>query len=95
MEPTVISPRYQLVTHVELAEADGGAILLDTKGGKYWQLNTTGFRVAGLVIDGLTVAQIVDRLAEEMDAPRSVLDKDINALLISMKKLGFIKRRRL
>lgn len=86
--------RYRLAPHVRLAEAEGGAILLDTRGAKYWQLNTTGFRVTELLIEGLTSAEIVDRLAEEMDAPRPTLETDIGSLLTTMKKLRFIKRRR-
>ena len=88
------SSLYQLSKHVRLSEADSGAVLLDTKRGRYWQLNITSARIVKLLIDGSTIADIVNTLTEETDAPRARIEADVTNTIQSLRKAGLIGRVR-
>jgi hypothetical protein len=62
----------------------GHTVLLDYAGGQYYGLDEVGTRIWELVRDGSSLGVIVDRLADEYDAPRDVLQADASALLVEL-----------
>ncbi|HYR06917.1 MAG TPA: PqqD family protein [Longimicrobium sp.] len=62
----------------------GHTVLLDYAGGQYYGLDEVGTRIWELVRDGNSLGAIVDRLADEYDAPRDVLQADASALLAEL-----------
>jgi hypothetical protein len=62
----------------------GHTVLLDYAGGQYYGLDEVGTRIWELVRDGSSLGAIVDRLADEYDAPRDVLQADASALLAEL-----------
>lgn len=88
------STRYQLSRHVKLSEAESGAVLLDAKRGRYWQLNVTSMRIVLLLNEGGTSSDVVDTLTEETDAPRARVEADVSNAIRSLRKVGLIRKAR-
>ncbi|MEU8425046.1 lasso peptide biosynthesis PqqD family chaperone [Micromonospora sp. NPDC048835] len=54
----------KLSSHVTIAETDSGAVLLDERAGRYWQLNDTGILVVRCLLAGGSVETAVALLRE-------------------------------
>jgi hypothetical protein len=65
---------------VLVQQADADAVLLDVDTGSYFSLNDVGGRVWALC-DGRTVAEIVDVICSEFDAPVETIRADVLELL--------------
>jgi hypothetical protein len=67
-----------------------GAIILDTKAGKYYSLN----RVAADIWRGIESGQPLDQLASDLATryaqPHEDVLSDVNALVASMQRLGLL-----
>ncbi len=61
--------------------ASGTQLLLNMTNGQYFALNEVGSRVWELCDGQHSVAQIVEIIAEEYDAPRNVIESDVQELL--------------
>ncbi len=61
--------------------ASGTQLLLNLTNGQYFALNEVGSRVWELCDGQHSVAQIVEIIAEEYDAPRNVIETDVQELL--------------
>lgn len=85
---------YRLVKHVQLSVVESGAILLDTKRGRYWQLNVTSAKVVTLLITGSSVDDVVGALTEETDAPRTRIQADVLREIHSMMHAQLLRRVR-
>ena len=53
-------------------------------------LNETATKVFKYIENGLTFDEIVDKMLEEFDVERCVLEKDINSVISEFKKTGVI-----
>jgi coenzyme PQQ biosynthesis protein PqqD len=62
-------------------ETSDALVLLDTSGGAYFSLNEVGSRVWGLCDGTRTVAEVVEVLADEFEAPRETIRDDVLELL--------------
>ncbi len=67
-------------------------VLLDVNGGRYYTLNEVGGRIWELVGEGASVAEIVDRLGGEFDAPAERLTLDAIALIQRMLEARLVER---
>ncbi len=67
-------------------------VLLDLERGLYYGLDAVATRMFELACQLPDAAQVVSQLAEEYDAPPSVLDEDLEALLADMAAAGLILR---
>jgi hypothetical protein len=80
-----------LYEHVTVAETDYGAVLLDQKTGRYWQLNPT----AALIIDTLLAGGSDDAaaraVASRFDVDEQRVREDIAELLERMTAAGVVK----
>jgi hypothetical protein len=67
-----------------------GAIILDTRAGKYYSLN----RVAADVWRGIESGQPLDALIADLqsryDQPPDQIDSDVHALIASLSRLGLV-----
>jgi coenzyme PQQ biosynthesis protein PqqD len=61
-------------------------VLLNMEDGNYYSLNEVGSRVWELCDGNRTVAQVVDLLAGEYEAPCEVLENDVVELLEHFRK---------
>ena len=54
-------------------------------------LNETALFVWNLLKDEIAEAELVDKMAEEYDAPRDVIEPDVKELIDAFKRNGFIE----
>jgi hypothetical protein len=71
-------------------DMDGDAVILDLKDGVYYELNSVGARVWGLIQQPRTIDEIRDILLEEYDVERERCERDIQELLRDMAAKGLI-----
>jgi hypothetical protein len=62
-------------------QAEDELVLLDVEAGTYFALNEVGARVWELCSGGRTMAQILDVISSEFDAPADVIERDVRGLL--------------
>jgi hypothetical protein len=72
--------------HVATAVQADRTILLDVRGGRYFSLDEVGGRVWALLEAGLTLPEIADRLADEYDASRDRIARDVAALVERLRE---------
>lgn len=80
---------HRLHTDVSACATDDGMVLLDERGGRYWQLNGTGALVVQALLDGATPEQIAERLAATRPVSGERAASDVTALV------GHLVRERL
>ncbi len=85
---------FRVADHVSLTPTDGGAVLLDAKKSRYWQLNSTGARIVELVEEGKPGSSIARILSDELDAPIARIETDVESLVSSLLKARLIVRRK-
>jgi hypothetical protein len=66
-------------------QLEGEAVLLDLTTGRYFGLNATGGRIWALLGEGLTLAGIGERLAEEYALSPQAIAGDIDALCTAIE----------
>lgn len=59
-------------------------VILDPVTGVYFGLNAVAARVWDLLSEGRRQSEIVECLAEEFDAPRTRIETDVEALLVTL-----------
>ena len=72
-------------------ELDGETVLLDLASESFFGLDEVSTRVWQLLRDGAGRAEIIDRLLEEYEVERDVLERDIEDLLVSLAEAGLIE----
>jgi hypothetical protein len=63
------------------AEVDGEAVIMSLSEGCYFGLDDIASDVWRRLEHGCELSQLVDNLMEDYDAPREVIEKDIDSLL--------------
>ena len=91
-EPVLVHDRRRFVlpSTVTLTLSVDEAVLLNLADETMFSLNATGARVAALIVDGLDVETIVERLSEEYGAARKELLADVSALIEALVGAGLI-----
>jgi len=72
-------------------ELDGETVLLDLASESFFGLDAVSTRVWQLLGDGAGRAEIIDRLLEEYEVDREVLERDIEDLLERLAEAGLIE----
>jgi Coenzyme PQQ synthesis protein D (PqqD) len=67
-----------------------GAILLDTKAGKYYSLNRVGADIWRGLEAGQPIEQVVTDLATRYGQPPDIVLNDAHDLIASMQRLGLV-----
>jgi hypothetical protein len=81
-----------LADGVSLAETDGGAVLLDERSGRYWQLNASGARVLQRLLAGDTPAEAGAAAANGARVPAERAEGDVRTLLEKLRHAGLVGR---
>lgn len=76
---------------VRLTTFPDGAVLLDTRTGRYWQLNTTGALMLQALLDGASVRQASRLLAEQYrQVSPDQAGRDLDGLLEQLRDAGLV-----
>ena len=73
-------------------ELDGETVLLDLASESFFGLDEVSTRVWQLLRDGIGREEVIDRLLEEYEVDREVLERDIEDLLERLAEAGLIER---
>ena len=86
MTETVISDDIvmEAVEHIEIAELDGEAVLLDVRAGEYYGLNQLGSVIMNHLRDPISVTQLKEAILEEYEVGKDTLEVDLQAFLSTM-----------
>lgn len=75
----------RLGTHVTLFESEDGAVLLDLRSGRYWQLNLTGVLVLRTLLDGGDEEQAVAAVAARCPVDPDRARADVRSLVTALR----------
>ncbi len=74
--PTPESIRYRTARHVVAARQGERAVLLDVRRGEYFGVDDVGEAIWRMLGAGASLAELVDGLEREYEAPRAQLERD-------------------
>lgn len=69
-----------------------GAIVLDIKHGRMFNLNPVGSRILELLKCGSDECEIIDRVCSEFGTPRDVVESDLHDFLLELENQRIIER---
>ncbi|WP_369359738.1 lasso peptide biosynthesis PqqD family chaperone [Streptomyces sp. cg2] len=81
-----------LAEGVVLAETESGAVLLDERSGRYWQLNGSGARVLQKLLAGAVPAEAGAAAANGAKVSSEQAEQDVNTLLDKLHQAGLVRR---
>ncbi|MFK8844143.1 lasso peptide biosynthesis PqqD family chaperone [Streptomyces sp. Ac-502] len=73
---------------VSMAKTDYGTVLLDERGGDYWELSPSGTLVVTTLLAGGDEAAAADALVAEYDIDRSRAAQDVASLVRELRTAG-------
>jgi hypothetical protein len=76
---------------VATAETDYGTVLLDQRGGSYWELNHTGQLVVRTLLRGGGEAEAAAALVDEFDVEPSQASRDVAELVSQLRASGLVR----
>ncbi|WP_354642948.1 lasso peptide biosynthesis PqqD family chaperone [Kitasatospora camelliae] len=82
---TVALPRHVLAT-----ETESGLVLLDERGGRYWQLNGSGATALRLLLAGTSARDAAEELTRGTTVGPEQAAADIAALLNALGQAGLV-----
>jgi hypothetical protein len=80
-----------LARDVTLTSIDAGAVILDGRHGRYWQVNGSGAAVLRALLDGQTPAAVAARLSAEASVDRDRALADVSALIDALKSANLVQ----
>jgi hypothetical protein len=72
---------FHLREDVSFASTSDGAVLLDQRSGRYWQLNATGHEALQALLDGCTPDESAQHLVDTYQVSREQATADVAALV--------------
>jgi hypothetical protein len=72
---------FHLREDVSFVRTSDGAVLLDQRSGRYWQLNATGHEALQALLDGRTPDESAQHLADTYQVSREQATADVAALV--------------
>ena len=72
-------------------EVEEETVLLDLRGRQYYGLDRVGSHVWALLRRGADAAEVVERLAQEYDAPAERLCQDVGSFLEELASRGLVE----
>ena len=76
--------RYHLNPRVLCRAVEDEAVLLDLDAGQYYGLNSVGYLIWGLLIDGHGIASICDAISREFEISADAVRPDVDAFIDSL-----------
>jgi hypothetical protein len=74
-----------------MTSTDDGAVLLDERRGRYFQLNGSGYVTLRVLLEGEDQDAAVRRLVEEYDVSTERATHDVRALLEQLASAGLVQ----
>ncbi|EST27551.1 lasso peptide biosynthesis PqqD family chaperone [Streptomyces roseochromogenus] len=74
--------------NVSTAQTDYGTVLLDERGGAYWELNPTATLVVRTLFEGGEEADAAAALVQEFDIDEAQALRDVEALVRQLRDSG-------
>jgi hypothetical protein len=84
--------RVEISPYVIVSPVENGAIVFDSKEGKYSQVNMTGFRVLEGIIAGHSFEGIVEKIAAEFDISWIMVERDVRSCIVDMSRRGWLRK---
>ncbi|MFD0312672.1 lasso peptide biosynthesis PqqD family chaperone [Streptomyces flavalbus] len=78
----------QFAAHVSSAKTDYGTVLLDERGGEYWELNPSASLVIGVLMAGGDESAASGALMAEFDVDAESAERDVAALVRQLRASG-------
>jgi len=78
------------VKNLPIVEFDGEIALMNAEKGHYYSLDEIGTKIWSLMVDPITIKEIVDILLTEFDVERDVCEKDVMDLMKQLFDQGLI-----
>ena len=78
-------PVLSLADHAIFDAADEAGVILDTHGGRYFDLNTTATIMLQVALECDTLDQVVARLVERIDATADTLRVGVESLIAELR----------
>jgi len=76
--------------HVRASATNEGIVLLDIASGSIFSANAIGARIWSGLEEGLSIAAIVDRIALETGAERSIVARDADSFVDALKARALV-----
>ncbi|MFD3488035.1 MULTISPECIES: lasso peptide biosynthesis PqqD family chaperone [unclassified Streptomyces] len=83
---------YRLQPDVVVKDVEDGAVLLDQRDGRYWQLNRTGAAVLRLALEGRSPEETTEALAAGRADRAERVGSDVRALLGALAEARLVVR---
>ncbi len=83
-------PAFTAAPDVVIRDLDGEAVVLDLSTGTYFGLNDVGTRMWQLVEQHGTLAEVLDALAQEFDAPIERIEADFREFIALLVTRGLL-----
>ncbi|MBD0669934.1 lasso peptide biosynthesis PqqD family chaperone [Kitasatospora sp. NPDC091335] len=80
----------QLIPHVTLTPTEDGAVVLDERDGRYFQLNRTGLHILRSLLDGRTAEEIAADLSNLHPVTATQAQADVDRLHESLRTAGLV-----
>lgn len=84
---------YRLQTNVSMSLTDYGSAILDTKAGRYFQLNPVATEMLQMVGNGEPKSQVVEAVVRAYDVERQRAQNDLETLIVEALRTGLIAER--
>jgi hypothetical protein len=89
--PPLKNLAVEISDNVLFQQIDQEMVLLDLESGEYYGLNEVGARIWTLLLEGKSLAQVLDTMVEEFEVTPEHLRGDIQRFLILMRDRGLIE----
>jgi hypothetical protein len=73
------------------SEVAGEVVILHLQQGVYYGLNNVGARIWQLIQQPRTVDEVCDLIAQEFDAPKTQIERDVAALFDDLLSRGMVE----
>jgi hypothetical protein len=83
---------FRLRDDVSLVATDDGAVLLDQRAGRYWQLNGTGYATLRALLDGRTPEESARHLVDTHEVSMERATADVVALVRLLSEAKLVMR---
>ncbi|MFJ8689558.1 lasso peptide biosynthesis PqqD family chaperone [Micromonospora wenchangensis] len=80
----------KLSPHVTMTETESGAVLLDGRAGRYWQINQSAALALRHLLAGQSVEATVVKLRERFDDGRNEAADDVAHLVESLRRAKLV-----
>ncbi|MEU3165975.1 lasso peptide biosynthesis PqqD family chaperone [Streptosporangium sp. NPDC006930] len=77
---------FSLAPHVSMTDMGQSLVLLNERSGGYWLLNATGAVVVRLLLQGVSVPEVVAQLGRSHPASVHRIPTDVEKLLVSLRE---------